>query len=179
MKRYRLLVALCLALCGLGVWPAYTAYVSASKHELARKRFNDELGPPFAIKPIDDDAIRDIERDWVCRYRDAQLFAEALAMVDRKPSLRDLIDFMNYRIPPTSLLDGDANKRNAVIAKVQSTVMPLSTDRTIHESKAQRKCVIYPGDGMAFVFTERDGGLEEALFVRKKDIEPSDGAESR
>jgi hypothetical protein len=178
--QYGLFLAVLLVVFGLAVWVARPFYIAAYKHEQARNRLNDELGPPYAIKLLDDNTLREIEQRWVCRSRNTETFAEVFATLDVEPTLASLIEFMNYRIPRMSLIDLSANKRNAVIAELQSTVMPISRDHAIHISQAQRKAVVYPKDGFAFVYSEGENQFEEALYAQGKEgIEPADAMDSR
>ena len=103
--RYGLVLAALLIVVGLAVVVARPFYIAAHKHEEARKRLNDELGPPYAIKPLDDDTLREIEQRWEFRSRDTEVYGEVFATLDIDPTLANFLEFMATRIPRASLVN--------------------------------------------------------------------------
>ena len=58
------------------------------------------------------------------------------------------------------------------IGAVQGTIIPVSTDNTIHVSSDKRLAVIFHRDDLASVFRDTDQGLSEALWAREGDAAP-------
>jgi hypothetical protein len=92
------------------------------------------------------------------------------------PTVTNVAELLDYRMPSYAWFSPGENAKALSIAVVQATIVPISTDQTIHISADRSLALILHSDSVASVFRETESGLQEELWT-KKSIEPKNAGE--
>ena len=155
--------------------------VAKGKYNEAKRKYEQELPGPFAVKEMDttmQERLREIEAEWSCRSNEVGgPTGQAMKMAGMAPTVANTAKLFNYRMPPYRWFDPARNVKSTSIAAIQATIVPISTDQTIHISADRSLALILHSDTVASVFLETENGLQEAMWV-KKGIEQNAAADA-
>lgn len=153
-------------LLGLIVTPQM---ISMRKYNQARNNAQSQLPPPFRVLRIDaqkQERLEDIEARWTCKNIEINgPHALAMRTLGLEPSVTNLVNLLTLRIPPYDWLRPKENKRNLEVALVQTTILPISVDQSIHLSGDGSIALIEHPKGVVSIFRETEEGFQEALWA--------------
>ena len=144
-----------------------------AKYERARINLEQDLGPPFSVRPFDGDMQKTlgvIESTWECTSEEVSgPYSDAMRLAGIVPSAEGLIQLYNYRMPQFSWLDLSQNRKSLEIGAVQAVVVTISIDNTIHFSAEQRLALVRVSKRTVLMFRETESGLSETVWVGPKE----------
>ena len=164
MRRVALVSFALMILSGTAVYLLFPLYSAASSHNKLRDQLNGEFGPVWNVRPIDDKRLEDILSNWKIGFTDDKEIGNGLRMLNKAPTIENIVELWNCRIQRFSWTNHQQNKQSSKVAMVQALLRPKSIDGTIYKTTDGHKALIYMSNGHAIVYTETDTGINESHF---------------
>ena len=134
------------------------------KYDQARQE-NDVA---YSVTPMDQQTtafLAEVQSNWIC-WGDYTNSAdtEALKLVGKTPTVSNLIEMFNYRMPPFRWLSPSANRAAAAQNLVKAKFMPVSYDKQWHVSADEHTAfLLYKSNGVA-LYRDEPSGLRASYF---------------
>ena len=133
------------------------------------KRENDAV---YSVTPMDWQTIvflSEVQSNWICwgDYTNGP-DSEALKLVGKTPTVSNLIEMFNYRMPPFRWFSPSQNREAAAQNLVKAKFMPISFDKQWHVSADEPTAFLfYKSNGVA-LYRDEPSGLRASYFTLRK-----------
>jgi hypothetical protein len=159
---------------GIGVWLSFSLRAK-QKYDAVRSELGKHL---FSVIKMDADTsvlLADVRADWVESHSQIDgPSSDAIRTVGLTPSVSNLVEVFTYEMPTFSLLSLGRNKKPVVMGMLQSMILPVSIDASIHLSNDGHLALIRCRTNVVYVFSDEETGLRESMYyVKKVNIEPN------
>lgn len=156
-------------------WLAVSVYTK-SRYDRIRKQ---QPVSAYAVVPIDQEAeafLSSVQSNWLCKA-DATAGGEAemVKLTGKAPSVRNLINACNYRMPPYNWFSHGQNHNAASLGLLQWLFPPTTVDKKWHVSRDEHLAMLY-GTNRVYLYRDEGTNLRVTLYLRKENIEPGGSA---
>lgn len=158
-----ILIASFLVLIFAACWFAFEIRAKL-KYDQARQD-NDAV---YSVTPMDWQTaafLSEVQSNWICwgDYTNGP-DSEALKLVGKTPTVSNLIEMFNYRMPPFLWLSPSQNRAAALQNLVKAKFMPVSFDKQWHVSADEHTAfLLYKSNGVA-LYRDEPSGLRASYF---------------
>jgi hypothetical protein len=113
--------------------------------------------------------LAEVQTNWTCWLDNTNgPDSEALKLVGKTPSVRNLIEMYNYQMPPFRWFSPSQNRKAAAQNLVKAKFMPVSFDKQWHVSADEHIAfLLCKSNGVALYRDELDG-LRASYFTSRK-----------
>ncbi len=171
MKKLFSVIAVLVVAIGVGAWLNFS-FRAKWKYDTARADLRKNL---LVVIQIDADMkvqLAKVQTNWAESHSEiGGPHSEAIETVGLRPTVANLIEVFTYPLPEYWFLSSARNKKAATMGAVQAVILPRTVDGLIHVSEDQRLAIIRYGPDIVGVFTDDAGGLREATYTNKNNIE--------
>jgi hypothetical protein len=111
------------------------------------------------------DLLADVQSNWTC-ITDVTNGpdADAVRSVGRNPSVRNLIDILNFQMPPYNWFSPSENRRSIDLYTCKTVIMPNSVDGQCHVSQDQHLALLRCSKNAVCVYRDDPAGLRVTLY---------------
>jgi hypothetical protein len=139
-----------------------------SKYEQARQA----VDVAYSVTPINRQTITfmaEVQSNWTC-WEDITNGAdsEALKLAGKTPSVRNLIEMFDYRMPPYRWFSPSKNREAATLSLIKAKFMPISLDKQWHESADEHTAFLLCKSNVVALYRDEPSGLRASYYVEKK-----------
>jgi len=91
-------------------------------------------------------------------------YSQGLEMIGLSPTVESLTKVCKYRMPDYSLVSPSQNKRAILFGIAQSTLLSISTEKTLYVSDDGHVAAMRCGKDCVFILSDENGRLREVLY---------------
>lgn len=107
--------------------------------------------------------------DWACKTDETNgPFSELMRVGGVTPSVKNVIQMFNYRMPGFCWRSSRPNLKAALFGMFKQAFCTRFTDRTFHVSNDGHLALLWNSKVVVFVFQDEPNGLREALYFSKQ-----------
>ena len=138
------------------------------KYDQARQE-NDVAYPVMLMDQQTATFLAEVQSNWTCWLDNTNgPDSEALKLVGKTPTVSNLIEMFNYRMPPFRWLSPSQNRDAAAQNLVKAKFMPVSFDKQWHVSADEHTALLlYKSNGVA-LYRDEPSGLRASYFTSRK-----------
>lgn len=156
----------------LGGWLIVSVYAK-SRYDHIRQQ---EPVAGYNIVPIDQQTevfLSNVQSNWFCKA-DATTGGEAemVKLTGRTPSVRNLINACNSKMPPYNWFSPTQNRKSARLGLLKWVFPPSTVDKKWHVSTDEHLAMLC-GTNRVYLYRDDGGKLRVTLYLSRENIEPN------
>jgi hypothetical protein len=143
-----------------------------SKYDQLRK----ESDTAYTEMPMDQQAtefLAEVQSKWTCTADVTNgPDADAVRLAGRTPSVRHLIDLVNFRMPPYRWFSASQNRRSIDLYMSKAVIMPVSVDQQWHVSQDRHLALLRFKTNVVCVYRDDAAGLRATMYHQQPSRRP-------